>query len=53
MWSQNLTFFKMTEISCRSIWLHAYYDFSVYFFKMFFIHIILGKFRPKIYCSPN
>ena len=26
---------------------YAYYDFNIYFFKVLFIHIVLGKFGPK------
>ena len=41
-------FSRFTEISYRVTLLHAYYDFSVYFFKIFVADIILGKFCPKI-----
>ena len=46
IWSQNLKFSKLTEIWYRGTLLSAYYDFyyNVYFFKGFFIHVILGKF---------
>ena len=47
IWSQNLKFSKLTEIFCRSALLYPYYDSSVYFFKSFVIHVILGKFGPK------
>ena len=53
IWSQNLKFSKVTEIRCRGALLNAYYYFKVYFFKNFYIHIILGTFRPKICSCPN
>ena len=33
--------------------LYAYYNFNVYFFKSFVIHIILDKFGLKIWSLPN
>ena len=39
IWSQNLKFFKLTEIWGRDTLLYAYYDFNVYFFQTLFIHI--------------
>ena len=47
IWSQNLKFSKLTEIWCRCALLYDYYDFNIYFFKIRFIHIFLGKFGPK------
>ena len=44
IWSQNLKFSKLTEIWYSRTLLYAYYDFNVYFYKGFVIHIILGKF---------
>ena len=52
IWSQNLKFFKLTEIWYSGTLLHVFYDFSVYFFKKFFIHIILGKVGSKV-CFSN
>ena len=37
--SQNLKFFKLTDIWYRGRLLYAYFDFNVYFFKIFAIHI--------------
>ena len=47
IFTQNLKFFKFFKLS--KIWyrgrlLCAYFDFDVYFFEGFVIHIILGKF---------
>ena len=39
IWSQNLKFSKLIEIWYRCTLLSAYYDFNVYFFKIFVIHI--------------
>ena len=50
IWSQNLNFTKLTEIWFRGTLLHAYYNFNVYFFKIFVIHIVLGKFILKFCC---
>ena len=50
IWSQNLKFSKLTEIWCRGTSLYGYYDFNVYFFKIFVIHIILQIFGSKIWC---
>ena len=44
---------KLTEIWFRGTLLHAYLDFNAYFFKVLFSFIILGKFCPKIWSSPN
>ena len=35
IWSQNLKFSKLTETWCRGTLLYAYYDFDVYFCKIF------------------
>ena len=53
IWSQNLKFFKLTEIWYRGRLLYVYFDFDVYFFKMFVIHVFLGKFGPKVWSSPT
>ena len=47
IWSQNLKFSKLTEISYKGTLLHVYYNFNVYFFKIFIIDISLDKFVPK------
>ena len=49
IWSQNLKFSKLTEIWYRGTLLYAYYDFNVYFFKMFVIHIfgLIWSQNPK------
>ena len=39
IWSQNLKFFKLTEICYRGRLICTYFDFDVYFFKIFAIHI--------------
>ena len=52
IWSQNLKFSELTEIWYWATFLYDYYDFDVYFFKNFFIYIVLGKFGPKIYVAP-
>ena len=52
-WSQNLNFSKLTEICYRVTLLYAYYDFNVYFFKIFVSHTFLGKFCLKILSSLN
>ena len=43
VWSQNLKLLNLTKILYRGILLYVYYDFNVYFFKGFIIHIIVGK----------
>ena len=48
IWSQNLEFSKLTEILHRDTLLYGSYDINVYFFKLLFIHIVLGKFGPKM-----
>ena len=50
-WSQNLNFSKLTEICYRVTLLYAYYDFNVYFFKIFVSHSFSGKFVPIISSS--
>ena len=39
IWSQNLKFSKLTEIWYRGTLLYAYYDFNVYFSKIFVTHL--------------
>ena len=39
-WSQNLKFFKLTEISYSGRWPCAYFHFKVYLFKILFVHIL-------------
>ena len=39
IWSQNLKFFKLSEIWYRGRLLYTYFNFDVYFFKIFVIHI--------------
>ena len=53
IWSQNPKFSKLTEIRYKDTLLYAYYNFNVYVFKSFVIHIILAKFGPKIWFCPN
>ena len=53
IWSQNPKFSKLTEIRCKDTLLYAYYNFNVYVFKSFVIHIILDKFGPKIWFCSN
>ena len=53
IWSQNPKFSKLTEIRYKDTLLYAYYNFNVYVFKSFVIHIILDKFGPKIWFCPN
>ena len=53
IWSQNLKFYKMTEISYSDTLLYDYYDFNVYFFKIFVSHIFWDKFAPKTWSFPN
>ena len=40
IWSQNLKFFRLIEIWYRGRLPYAYFDFSVYIFKILFIHIL-------------
>ena len=47
IWSQNLKFFKLTEIWYRGRLPYAYFDFNVYFFKILFIHSFREKLVPK------
>ena len=47
IWSRKLKFSKLTEIWDRGILLYAYYDFNVYFFEMFVIHIFWATLVPK------
>ena len=53
IWSQNVKFFKLTEIWYIGRLLYAYFNFIFYFFKCFVIHIRSGKFGPKIWSSSN
>ena len=53
IWSQNPKFSKLTEIRYKDTLLYAYYNFNVYVFKSFVIHIILDKFGPKIWFCSN
>ena len=39
IWYQNLKFFKLIEIWYSGRLLYVYFDFDVYFFKIFVIHI--------------
>ena len=52
IWSENLKFFKLTDIWYGGRWPCAYLHFNVYFFKIVFVHI-LGKFGPKIWSSSD
>ena len=47
MRSQTMKFSKLTEIWYRGILLYVYYDFNVYFFKIFAIHIYWANLVPK------
>ena len=47
IWSHNLDFFKLSEISKRGTLLYAYYSFNVYFFKKIFHHVIWANLVPK------
>ena len=47
IWSQNLKFFKLTEIWYSGRLLFAYFDFDVYFLKIFVIHIFSETLVPK------
>ena len=46
-------FSKLSEIWDKGTLLYADYNFNVYFFKMFVIHIFWDYFGPEILCSPN
>ena len=48
-----MKFSILTEICYRGTLLYANYNFNVYFFKIIFIHIFLGKFGSKIWSSSN
>ena len=54
LWSQNLKFFKLTEISYRDTLLYAYtiLMFTV-FFRNFCHSFFLDKFSSKIWSFPN
>ena len=47
IWSQNLKFFKLTKIWYRGRLLYVYFDFKVYYFKIFVIHIFWPNLVPK------
>ena len=47
IWSQNLKFFKFTEIWQRGRLPYAYFNFNVYFFKILFIYIFGTNLVPK------
>ena len=49
----NLKFSKLAEIWYRGTLLYPYYNFNIYFFKKFFIHIFLSKFGPKMLSFSN
>ena len=53
IWSQNLKAFKLIEIWYIGRLLYAFFDFIVYLFKFFVIHIRSCKFVPKIWSSSN
>ena len=53
IWSQKLKFSRLAKIWCRGILPYPYFDFNVYFSKIFVIHIFWGKFGPKIWSFPN
>ena len=42
IWSRNLKYFKLTEITYRGTLLCAYCNFNVYFFKTFVIYNFFG-----------
>ena len=47
IWSRNLKYFKLTEITYRGTLLCAYCNFDVYFFKIIVIHIFWANMVPK------
>ena len=47
IYSQNLKFFKLNKIWYRGKLLYAYFDFNVYFFKVFVVHIFWANMDPK------
>ena len=47
MRSQTMKFSKLPEIWYRGTLLYVYYDFNVYFFKIFAIHIYWANLVPK------
>ena len=53
IWSQKLRFSKLTQNWYRDTLLYPYFEFNVYFSKIFDTHIFLGKFDPKIWSSSN
>ena len=50
---QKLKFSRLTEIWYSGTTMYRYFEFNVYFFKNFVIHIFGGKFGPKIWSSSN
>ena len=53
IWSHNMDFFKLTEISLRGTLLYVYQDSNIYFFKIFVSHIFVDKFGFKIWSFLN
>ena len=53
IWSQNLTFFKFTEIWNRGRLPYAHFDFNVCFVKILFHSSFSGKFSLKILSSSD
>ena len=43
IWSQKMKILKLTEIWYRGTLLYAYYNFNVYFSKIFITHVFLRK----------
>ena len=43
----HLAFFKLTEILCRGALLYAYYNFNVYFSRIFVSHVFWTNSVPK------
>ena len=50
--SQKLRFSKLIEIWYRYTLLYPYFEFTIYIFKIFAIHIFLGKFGPNLVPNP-
>ena len=47
IWSENPKFLNLTGIFQRGTLLYAYYDFNVYFFRIFANHILWANLVPK------
>ena len=47
IWSQNLKFFRLTEIWYRDRLPYTHFSFNVYFFKILFTHIFGENLIPK------